>query len=313
MTKLCGVSLLALTLVLAPLVGAQTVPPSPAPPGSPVPAATAVPSPPSGGPIALPGLAARPEYRVGPGDILEVTVLGNEKELSRTATVQPSGSIGLPLLNEVAVAGLTLEEVKRTLTSLLAKDFLVNPQVEVRVKEYHSQFVLVVGEVNTPGRKALRGSTRLIDLLIEAGGFTPRASGDVLITRAEGSFEDGARTLRMRLARGQFSVSEYLSLELPMRTGDIVTALQKSYVTVEGEVQRPGRFAIEGDLTVTGALSQAGGVTRFGSNKVKLQRIDKSTGKQTMIEVDLKAVRKGNKPDPALEDNDRITVSRRLF
>ena len=270
------------------------------------------PSPATAPALVAPALVGRPEYLVGPGDVLEVTVLGNA-DLSRTATVQPSGTIGMPLLNEVKVAGLTVSEVQRTLTERLEKDFLVNPQVEVRVKEYQSQFVLVVGEVNTPGRKALRGSTRLIDLLIEAGGFTPRASGDVIITRAEGAFEDGTKILRLRLARGQFSVSEYVSLELPMRTGDIVTALPKSYVTVEGEVQRPGRFPIEGDLTVTGALSLAGGLTRFGNTKVQVQRIDKTTGKQTTIKVDLKSVRKGNKPDVSLEDNDRITVSRRLF
>jgi protein involved in polysaccharide export with SLBB domain len=167
--------------------------------------------------------------------------------------------------------------------------------------------------VNTPGRKALRGTSRLIDLLVEAGGFTPRASGDVLITRAQGAFEDGTKTLRLRLARGQFSVSEFLSLELPMRTGDVVTALQRSYVTVEGEVQRPGRFPIEGDLTLTGALSLAGGLTRFGSSKVQLLRFDKASGKQATVKVDLKAVRKGSKPDIPLEDNDRITVPRRLF
>lgn len=307
MTTFRLTTILGLALAAAGPLRAQV--PSSAPSASPAPLAS--PAAAAAMPVAPP-IVSRPEYRVGPGDVLEVTVLGNP-DLSRTATVQPGGAIGLPLLNEVPVSGLTLADIQHTLTERLGKDFLVNPQVEVRVKEYQSQFVLVVGEVNTPGRKALRGSTRLIDLLIEAGGFTPRASGDVLLTRAEGAFEDGTKTLRMRLARGQFSVSEYVSLELPMRTGDIVTALPKSYVTVEGEVQRPGRFPIEGDLTVTGALSLAGGLTRFGSSNVQVQRIDKATGKQVTIKVDLKAVRKGNKPDVPLEDNDRITVSRRLF
>jgi polysaccharide biosynthesis/export protein len=295
-------SILALVLIATGPLRAQDPVPSPsaAPPSATSPSVPALPA------------VMRPEYRLGPGDVLEVTVLGNA-DLSRTATIQPAGTIGLPLLNEVAVAGLTVAEVQRNLTALLGKDFLVNPQVEVRVKEYNSQFVLVVGEVNTPGRKALRGSTRLIDLLVEAGGFTPRASGDVIITRADGAFEDGTKTIRMRLARGQFSVSEYLSLELPMRTGDIVTALPRSYVTVEGEVQRPGRFAIEGDLTVTGALSLAGGLTRFGSSKVEVQRLDKITRQQTALKVDLKDVRKGKKTDPPLEDGDRITVPRRIF
>jgi polysaccharide biosynthesis/export protein len=312
MTPLRLSSTLWLSLAAAgPLLGQGTsASPSPNPAASPAIAATPSPASPS---VALPlPPVTSPEYLVGPGDVLEVTVIGNP-DLSRTATVQPSGSIGLPLLNEVPVAGSTLAQVQERLTTLLGKDFLVNPQVEVRVKEYHSQFALVVGEVNSPGRKALRGSTRLIDLLVEAGGFTPRASGDVLIARAQGSFEDGTKTLRMRLTRGQFSVSEYLSLELPIRTGDVVTALQRSYVTVEGEVQRPGRFPIEGDLTLTGALSLAGGLTRFGSSKVQLQRFDKASGKQSTLKVDLKAVRKGSKPDIPLEDNDRITVPRRLF
>jgi polysaccharide biosynthesis/export protein len=290
-----------------PLLGQS---PSPSPPASPPVVATPAPAAPTL-PLPVPAVTP-PEYQVGLGDVLEVIVIGNP-DLSRTATVQPSGSIGLPLLNEVPVAGSTVAQVQERLTTLLGKDYLVNPQVEVRVKEYNSQFALVVGEVNTPGRKALRGTTRLIDLLVEAGGFTPRASGDVLITRAQGAFEDGTKTLRLRLARGQFSVSEYLSLELPMRTGDVVTALQRSYVTVEGEVQRPGRFPIEGDLTLTGALSLAGGLTRFGSSKVQLLRFDKASGKQTTLKVDLKAVRKGSKPDIPLEDNDRITVPRRLF
>ncbi len=72
------------------------------------------------------------------------------------------------------MAGLTVAEVQRKITNLLAKDYLVNPQVEVKVREYQSQYVSVVGEVNSPGRKPLRGRTRLIDVLIEAG----RLQGD---------------------------------------------------------------------------------------------------------------------------------------
>ena len=50
-------------------------------------------------------------------------------------TVQTNGSISLPLLGEVQVAGLTIAEVQRKITNLLAKDFLVNPQVEVKVND----------------------------------------------------------------------------------------------------------------------------------------------------------------------------------
>jgi len=292
-----------LAAALALLIGlAVPVLPQAAPEPSPTPAL------PSPSPAAA-GVSA--DYRVGPGDVLDVAVLGNA-DLTRTATVQPTGSITFPLLNEVPVAGLTVSEIQRRLTALLIKDFLVDPHVEVKVKEFQSQFVIVLGEVNTPGRKVLRGGSRLVDVLVEAGGFTPRASGEIVITRNEGSFEGGSKSLRMRLG-GTFSAQDYVGLELALRNGDVITAPARQYVTVEGEVQRPGRYAIEGDLTVTGAISTAGGLTRFGSSDVKLRRIEAGTGQVTITKVDLKDVRKGKRPDPPVAPNDVITVSRRLF
>jgi polysaccharide biosynthesis/export protein len=282
---------------------------APAPPPTP-PAATEQAPSPSASPSPAPA-PDRNDYRVGPGDVLEITVLGNA-DLSRSVTVQPSGSITFPLLNEVSVAGLTVSEIQRKMATLLQKDFLVDPHVEVKVKEFLSQFVVVIGELNTPGRKVLRGGSRLVDVLVEAGGFTPRASGEIVITRTEGSFEGGAKVVRMRLG-GTFSAQDYVGLELPLRNGDVITALARQYVTVEGEVQRPGRYAIEGDLTVTGAISTAGGLTRFGSSDVKLRRIESGTGTVTITKVDLKAVRKGKGPDPTVAPNDVITVPRRLF
>jgi len=262
-------------------------------------------------PAAVP--ATPGDYEVGPGDVIEVAVYGND-DLSRIPTVQTNGSISLPLLGEVQVAGLTIAEVQRKITNLLAKDYLVNPQVEVKVRDYNSQYVSVVGEVNSPGRKPLRGRTRLIDLLSEGGGFRPTASGEVMITRTDGEFESGQKSITVRITRSASpSMQDLVNLELQLKTGDIITAFPKSFVTVDGEVTRPGRYAIESDLTVTGAISLAGGFTRFGSNDVKLRRTDPVDGKVKIIEVDLKDVRNGKKPDVPLLPNDVISVSRRVF
>jgi polysaccharide export outer membrane protein len=258
------------------------------------------------------GEAPADEYRVGIGDVLEVAVFGNE-DLSRAATVQTNGTITLPLLGEVTVHEMSVGEIKRKLTALLERDYLVNPQVEVKVREYQSRFVTVLGEVGAPGRKALRGRTRLIDVLVEAGGFTPRASGEVVVTRAEGALPGGATSLRLRLSSGAPTEQDRVALELLLRHGDIVTAAPKFYVTVDGEVQQPGRYVVESDLTVTGAISSAGGLTRFGSNNVKVRRTRTETGQPEILEVDLKAVRAGKEPDLALLPNDVVSVPRRLF
>ena len=254
-----------------------------------------------------------PDYRVGPGDVLEVEVFGNP-DLSRNPTVQTNGMVALTLLGEVPVAGLTLAEVKARLTGLLGRDYLVNPQVDVRVKEYQSQFVTMAGEVSTPGRRPLRGGqTRLIDVLVEAGGLTPRASGELVLSRADGAFEGGARTMRVQLGSPTLTPEEERRLQLPLRAGDVITASPKYYVTVEGEVVRPGRYVLDTALTVSGAISSAGGLTRFGKQRVNVRRIDAATGSVQVFEVDLKAVRKGKKPDPPLQANDTISVSRRIL
>jgi polysaccharide export outer membrane protein len=281
------------TLVVLALL--QTPPPPPDPQAPPPPAPPA--------PVG--------EYEVGAGDVLEVNVYGND-DLSRIVTVQTNGSISYPLLGEVQVAGLTVGEVQRKITNLLAKDYLVNPQVEVKVREYNSQFVSVVGDVNSPGRKPIRGRMRLIDALLESGGFKPSASLEVLITRTDGSFDEGKKSISVRLS-GTATLQDQVNLELPLKNGDIITALPKAFVTVDGEVSRPGRYPIEADLTVTGAVSLAGGLTRFGSSDVKLRRTDPQTGKVTVLEVDLKDVRNGKKPDVPVLPNDVISVSRRVF
>jgi polysaccharide export outer membrane protein len=227
--------------------------------------------------------------------------------------VQTGGTVTLPLLGEVAVLGLTVPEIKAKLTELLGRDYLVRPQVEVSVKDYQSQFVTLLGEVSSPGRKPLRGRTRLVDVLVDAGGFGPRASGEVTVTRMDGVFEDGTHSRTLRFAAGSLTADAQAGLETPLRHGDIVSASPKYYVTVEGEVNRPGRFVLETDLTVSGAVSLAGGLTRFGSQGLKVRRLEPATGKTTMIEVDLKAVRNGKEPDPRLQANDVVMVSRKLI
>ena len=288
--------------------------PTPAPTPTPTPTPTPAPADPSAAPTPTPSPAASSgvgDYEVGPGDVLDIAVFGND-DLSRIPTVQTNGSITFPLLGEVQVAGLTIAEVQRKITNLLAKDYLVNPQVEVKVREYQSQFVSVVGEVNSPGRKPIRGRMRLVDALLEAGGFKQSSSGEVLIARSDGAFDDGKKSITVRIS-GSATLQDQINLELPLRNGDIITALTKSFVTVDGEVNRPGRYAIESDLTVTGAISLAGGLTRFGSSDVKLRRTDSQGGKVSIIEVDIKAVRNGKKPDVPLLPNDVVSVSRRVF
>jgi polysaccharide export outer membrane protein len=247
-------------------------------------------------------------YRVGPGDVLEVNVPGRP-DLSRLPTVQTTGTVYLPLLNEVTVEGLTVGDIRSRLTRLLAERDVVVQALEVRVREYHSHFVWVRGEVNRPGRKPLRAGSRLVDALVEAGGFSGRASGEVSVERQEGTFPDGSRTRRFRFRPGIPTPEGQLDLELALQHRDVVTASLQRYVTVGGAVARPGKYALDNGMTVSGVITSAGGSR--GGSKATVQRQDPSTGITQNLEVDLKAVESGREPDVELLPDDAVSVKGR--
>ena len=115
-------------------------------------------------------------YQVGPGDVLLIAFYaGGEKQEEFTGTISSAGTITVPLLGEVKVAGLTTYEVAKIMTAMLAKDFFVNPQVLVSVKEYAGQ-VFVMGAVNKPGAYGYQEGLTALRACLLAGGFTDYAS-----------------------------------------------------------------------------------------------------------------------------------------
>lgn len=109
------------------------------------------------------------EYRIGPEDVLSIVVWRNQ-DLTRQIQVRPDGKISLPLLNDVAVEGLTPMELRQRLTEALAA-YIEAPEVSVLVDQIHSFKVSVLGKVRTPGRYELRSATTVLDGLAMAGGF----------------------------------------------------------------------------------------------------------------------------------------------
>jgi polysaccharide biosynthesis/export protein len=256
--------------------------------------------------------AATAEYRVGPGDVLEVAV-PERPDLSRIPTVQTTGMIWLPLVGEVTVAGLTTGEMERKIGVLLHTNGVPAPRVAVSVKEIQSRFVWVVGEVNRPGRVPLRGHDRLIDALVDAGGFSGRASGDVVIRRRDGTFEDGSAERRFRFRGGAPLPGDEAHLALPLKPGDIVTATLMQFVVLRGQVIRPGRYPLEGDMTLSGLVASAGGTTKFGGREVKIKRVDPKNGEATLLVVDLRAIQSGEQPDVMLMPNDEVSIEKRVL
>jgi polysaccharide export outer membrane protein len=257
-----------------------------------------------------PGAAAQEPYRVGPGDVLEV-IVASRSDLSRLPTVQTTGGVFLPRAGYVPVAGLTTDEAAQRIGPLLMGDDLLSPDVSVRVKEYKSQFVWVYGEVLYPGRKPLRGGTRLIDALLDAGGFTTRASGQITVERQNGAFPDGRRSIAIRFGGGDPTPEEINDLGLYLAPGDVLLAGIQNWVVVGGEIVRPGRYPLEDGMTLAHAIEQAGGRATFGSDRVTVTRVDPGSGGTRDIEANLKDIRSGNAEDLVLAPGDRVLVQTR--
>lgn len=125
------------------------------------------------------------EYRIGPADVLHISVWKNEA-VSRAVPVRPDGMISLPLVNEVRAAGLTPMQLREMLQEKLA-EYIPNPEIFVVVQEVHSFTVSVLGEVRTAGRYEFKSRATVLDCLARAGGLTEFAARSrILILRPEG-------------------------------------------------------------------------------------------------------------------------------
>lgn len=241
---------------------------------------------------ALAGAAAQPDarhYRIGSGDVLRIAVYGHE-DLSRLAVVTPDGKMPFPLIGEVQAAGLTPSQLEARIRELLARDYLVDPQVTVAVQEYRSQKVFVLGEVEKPGTYALTGQTSLLDILSQASGPGKVAGRQVVIVRVprpEGPVAPGAAgstTLRVNLKR---LLDGDPAENVALQNGDTVYVPRQASFFVLGEVKRPGAFTLEKDTSALEAITLAGGFTERAAatlGKVLRKRAD---GSQETVAIDL--------------------------
>ena len=121
--------------------------------------------------------AAEGDHKIAPLDIIMIDVVG-EKDLSKELRVSTSGTITFPFLGSIEVKGKTPAEVENLLKGKLGKDYLVDPQVIITVKEYRSRTVSVIGQVNKPGLIALPAEQKLgiLEAIGQAGDLAKSAN-----------------------------------------------------------------------------------------------------------------------------------------
>ena len=119
--------------------------------------------------------AAEVEYRIGPLDLLDISVF-QVPDLSETVKVAANGEISMPLIGAVQAGGKTVVELESEIKRKLEAKYLQSAQVTVFVKEATSQQVTVDGAVNTPGMVTLNGPTTLLQTIALSGGLAKNAN-----------------------------------------------------------------------------------------------------------------------------------------
>ncbi|OGF58692.1 MAG: hypothetical protein A2Y62_12895 [Candidatus Fischerbacteria bacterium RBG_13_37_8] len=247
-------------------------------------------------------------YIVGPGDILEITVFENS-ELSTLSIVPDNSNITIPLVGDVNVSNLTIQEVTDIVTKKL-KEYVRFPIVTIKVTEYKSQWVNVVGEVKSPGKYYLKGKTYLLDIISEANGLTEKASSEIVISRKS---PDSQEPERIVVRNEDLSVYEDNPSNILLQTGDTITIPAKKYFYIYGEIAHPGSFQLEEGMTILKALTQAGGFTKFASKKsIEILRTDENNKQQKII-VNIKDIEDRKSEDIEIKPEDIIRIPKSIF
>ena len=273
-------SLLIVVSLLAPSPGfAQT--PSPVPPPGPLmqppaPPMRATPTPPA--PPAAPpsrGVTPGPDYRLAPGDLLDVQIAGRLEVIRQQAIVDLEGTINVPPLGALPVAGLTLLEAHRRVSER-ARDVFRFADATLTVVSPRTFEVVVSGDVERPGTLQTTATRRVYDVILDAGGITPRGSlRNIVLTRRGGARSIDLLAFQMRgdLSQNPF-MEEGLRIHVPPRSGT---------VTLSGAVRRPGEYEIGSTPSLRELLELVGGLSQTAAiGDARLTRVGAGERREVM-------------------------------
>jgi polysaccharide biosynthesis/export protein len=219
--------------------------------------------------------AVQDDYNIGVADMLNVTVFGEADASRMGVTVDNDGTIDMPYIGRVKVAGRTARAVEKEVRDRLAKSYLLNPSVNVEVVKYRSKNISVQGYVRTPGEYPLEGNVSITSALARAGSMSIDAGSYVIISRrnANGGTEQ-IKVTRKDIESGQ-------AQNVLLKDGDTVFVPKAETFFVAGYVRTPGSYTWEDGLTLERALTLAGGLTeRASAGKISIERHGKVVTKK---------------------------------
>jgi polysaccharide biosynthesis/export protein len=239
-------------------------------------------------------------YVIGREDNLSIIVT-DEADLTGKYRVDTDGTISMPYLSRVVLAGLSLAEAQVKIASLLKAGYLRNPQVRIEVDQFKARSVIVSGEVRTPGKLTLPGTTiSLLEALALAGSPTVNASNEVIVIHPPKPGEVSPEPITIN--RRELELGR-AGRDITLQDGDIVNVPVAKRFYISGFVKNPGSYVLDIGTTVSQAIILAGGLSERGTNRrIRVNR--EVSGRTVEVSVDL---------DDKLKPNDEILIRSRFF
>ena len=255
-------------------------------------------------------------YRIGPRDVMTISIYaGGEKQQESSLTVSAQGTINAPFIGSIMAGGLTPTQLEKRIAAPLARDYFVDPKVNVQIAQYHSLQYYITGAVKLPGLYNMTTEATLLVLIAKAGGLLPErgSSADAVMSGAKvehlvSHSEPVKVDLRQLIEKGDMRVN------LILQPGDVVYIplkesldLAESKIYLEGEVKKPGAYDFLPGITALNACIIAGGFNTFAApNRTKIIR--NTTDQRKIIKINLNHVKTGKISDIELKPGDRIHV-----
>ncbi len=239
---------------------------------------------------------------IGQGDLLQISLYG-VAEFNQHVRVDSSGEVSLPMVGAVKVIGLSTVQAEQVIEKQLKdKGFYNNPKVSVLQQEFGGQGISVLGEVQKPGVYPVITPRKLFDMLSVAGGATPKAGQDILISH---------RTDSGKVQKLTFSsqTDKQMEVNVDVFPGDTIVVTKAPIVYVVGDVRLPGGFIVDKNngLTILQALALAQGATTTAAlNRSKLIHKTDEGPKETLVY--LKKILEGKAEDLKLQADDILFV-----
>ena len=238
------------------------------------------------------------DYRLGNGDSIRISVFQNP-DLTLETRVSESGTITFPLVGTVTIGGLTISEAQDAIAKALKDGGFINqPQVNILLLRNLGNQVSVLGQAGHPGRFPLETfNTKLTEVLAMAGGVAPGGSDIIVVTGTR-----NGQSFRKEVDVTELFAGNHPENDIVMAGGDVIYVPKQPTFYVYGEVQHPGSFPVQRNMTVRQALASAGGFTaRASERSINVYRKD-AKGQRTSVRLD----------DPVQSD-DVLYVGESLF